>query len=353
MERARVAQLPKVVLHDHLDGGLRPETLLDLADAAGYDDLPGQDAAEVAAWMEQGTSGSLERYLEAFRHTVAVMQTPDAMARVAYEALEDLAADGVVYAELRFAPSLNTRDGMTLEEVLEAALDGMRRAERDHGIAWGLIVDALRHERQADPIARAAIRFFHAGVVGFDLAGPELGHPPDEHLAECRLVREAGLGLTLHAGEADGPQSIWRAFGRCHAQRIGHGVRIVEDTVVRNGEIVRLGGLARTLRDLRVPLELCPTSNVHTGVASSLATHPVGMLHRAGFTVTLNTDNRLISRVTMTDEYHHAVVDHGFGAADLEQVTVNALEAGFGDWDRRRALIRDVVRPAYAAVTSS
>lgn len=353
MERDRVASLPKAVLHDHLDGGLRVATLLEFAEATGYTALPTQDAEVLAAWMDQGESGSLERYLASFAHTVAVMQTPEAVARVSYEALEDLAADGVVYAEIRFAPSLNTAQGMRLDEVIEASLDGMRRAERDHGIAFGLIVDALRHEGGADAVARTAVRYVHDGVVGFDLAGPELGYPPDQHLAECRLVREAGLGLTLHAGEADGPQSIWRAYGRCHAQRIGHGVRIVEDTIVRDGEIVRLGSLARTLRDHRVPLEVCPTSNLHTGVVATLAEHPVGMLQRAGFNVTLNTDNRLMSRVSMTDEYLNAVAHHGFTIEDLEMVTINALEAGFGDWDQRRSLIEDVVRPAYAAVRAS
>jgi len=347
MDRGFLSSLPKAVLHDHLDGGLRISTILELADDHGYTGLPSHDPETLRRWFHRGGSGSLDAYLAAFTHTVAVMQTAEALSRIAYECLVDHAAERVKYAEIRFAPALHTRRGLRLEEVIEAVLDGMRRGRADTGVEFGVIIDALRQERDADPVARAAIHFFREGVVAFDLAGPELGHPPDAHLAECRLVREAGLGLTVHAGEGDGPQSIWRAYGRCHAQRIGHGVRIIEDTVVRNGEVVALGQLARTIRDHRVPLEVCPTSNLHTGVAATPAAHPLGALHRAGFVVTLNTDNGLMSDVTMTDEFAFAVDHHGFTIADLEQVTVAALDAGFGDWAVRRRIRDEVVRPAY------
>jgi len=348
MERSTLAALPKAVLHDHLDGGLRPATILDLADAAGYEGLPAGDERGLTTWFHQGDSGSLATYLAAFDQTVAVMQSAAALERVAYECLQDLAADGVVYAEIRFAPSLHIAAGLRREEVIEAVLEGIRRSAADHGVVCGVIVDALRHQTDSVEVARLAVRYADDGVVAFDLSGPELGYPPDAHLAACRLIREAGLGLTLHAGEADGPQSVWRAYGRCHAQRIGHGVRIVEDTVVRDGEIVALGGLARTIRDQRVPLEICPTSNLHTGVVAQAADHPLGALHRAGFTVTLNTDNRLMSGTSMTDEFLLAVTHQGFALADLETVTRNALEAGFGDRSRRLRLVDEVVRPAYS-----
>lgn len=353
MDRSVLSSLPKAVLHDHLDGGLRIDTLLELADAHGYDGLPATDPDELRKWFHQGESGSLEAYLQAFDHTVAVMQTPEALSRIAYECLSDHAAERVKYAEIRFAPALHTRRGLQLEAVIEAVLDGMRRGRRDTGVEYGVIIDALRQDRDSDAVARAAVRYLHDGVVAFDLSGPERGHPPDAHLAECRLVRESGLGLTIHAGEGDGPQSIWRAFGRCHAQRIGHGVRIVEDTVVRGEDIVAYGELARTIRDYRVPLEVCVTSNIHTGIAATPAAHPLGALHRAGFVVTLNTDNRLMSDVTMTDEFAIAVEHHRFTVRDLEQVTVAALDAGFGDWTVRRRIRDEVVRPAYAAVTGS
>ncbi len=352
MESAVLASLPKAVLHDHLDGGLRISTLLELADATGYTELASDAPATLRDWFHQGESGSLERYLEAFDHTIAVMQTPEALSRIAYECMEDLAADGVVYAEIRFGPALHTIRGLGLEAVIEAVADGMQRGHRDTGVEYGLIIDALRQHRDADPVVRAAASMMHEGVVGFGLSGPEKGFPPDTHLAECRFAREAGLGLTLHAGEGDGPQSIWRAYGRCHAQRIGHGVRIIEDTVVRNGEIVALGDLARTIRDHRVPLEMCPTSNLHSGIVERPEEHPLGALTRGGFTVTLNTDNRLMSDVTMTDEFRFAVDHHGFGAAEMEAVTINALNAGFASWPVRQRLIEDVVRPAYAALLS-
>jgi adenosine deaminase len=352
MDRSAVSSLPKVVLHDHLDGGLRPATILDIADDVGYAGLPAGDEPGLADWFHQGDSGSLATYLAAFDQTVAVMQTTGALERIAYECLQDLAGDGVVYAEVRFAPSLHIAGGLRREAVIEAVLEGMRRSAGDHGIVFGVIVDALRHQTDSAEVAGLAVRYADQGVVAFDLSGPELGHPADAHLPACRLVREAGLGLTLHAGEADGPKSIWRAYGRCHAHRIGHGVRIVEDTVVEDGEIVAVGALARTIRDQQVPLEICPTSNLHTGFVDRAVDHPVGALHRAGFTVTLNTDNRLMSGTSMTDEFLLAVTEQGFGIDDLETVTRNALEAGFGDRRERARLADEVIRPAYAVSRS-
>lgn len=333
--------LPKAVLHEHLDGGLRVGTILELADAHGYRGLPAADEAGLADWFDQGRSGSLERYLEAFVHTVGVMQTAEAIERVAFEAVEDLAADGCVYAEIRFAPSLCTRQGLTLEDVIEAALNGFRRGEQATGMVTRYIADAMRHETDSEKIAAAAIAFRGQGLVGFDLAGPEAGFPPDDHIVACRMIREANLGLTLHAGEADGVDSIWRALQRCGAHRIGHGIHIVDDTVTEDGEIVELGPMASYVRDHQVPLEVCPTSNLHTAGWTPEA-HPVGMLHRAGFNVTISPDNRLMSRVSMSDEFRLLADHHGFGLGDFHAVTFRAIDAAFCDWDTKQRLLATV-----------
>ncbi len=338
--------LPKAELHNHLDGGLRVATVIELADAVGYEGLPTTDPAALANWFDQGDSGSLESYLASFDHTIAVMQTPAAIERVAYEAGEDLVADGVIYAEVRFAPVLNTRGGMRREEVLEAALTGLRRAMDTHDIVIGLIVDAMRNFTDSLMDARAAARFAGEGVVGFDLAGPELGFPADDHLAACRLARDYGLGLTIHAGEADGPASIHRAVAKCGAQRIGHGIRIMGDIGV-GADGPELGGVATLVRDRQIPLEICPRSNLHT-LGIKAAEHPLGKLDALGFNITLNTDNRLMSRVTLTDEFRFAVEHHGFDKADLHRVTTAALNAAFVDHATRQELL-ERVDAAYAS----
>ena len=345
--------LPKALLHDHLDGGVRVRTILELADAHGYRDLPAQDEDRLAAWFHQGRSGSLERYLDAFTHTVGVMQHADALHRVAYEAGIDLADDGVVYAEIRFGPSLHIRQGLGHEAAIEAVLDGFAAAQRERGILIYAIASALRHASDSEAVAEAAIPYLGRGLVGFDLAGPEAGYPADDHLAACRRARDAGLGLTIHAGEADSAQSIWRAVARCGAVRVGHGVRIVDETDFDGERISRLAPLAARIRDHRIPLEVSMTSNLHTSAFPSPEAHPLGALHRAGFTVTVNTDNRLMSGITLSDEFALASESFDFGPGDLGALTVNALEAGFGDWMKRRALIEDVVRPAYASLASN
>lgn len=336
-----VAALPKVVLHDHLDGGLRVSTVIELADAYGYTDLPTTDPEELAAWFDQGDSGSLEQYLAAFTHTISLMQYPEAIERVAFEAIEDHAAEGVVYAEVRCAPSLFTEQGLRTEEALEAILAGVSRGERETGTISRFIVDALRQNSDSEAVARAALVFRDQGVVAFDLAGPERGYPCDDHLAACRIIREANLGLTLHAGEGDGPDSIWRALQRCGAHRIGHGVRIIDDCSVADGEIVELGPLATYVRDHRVPLEVCPTSNLQT-IGWAPEEHPIGMLHRAGFTVTLATDNRLMSRTSMTNEFQLLVDHQGFTEADLHTVTARTVSAAFCDWETKQRVAEAV-----------
>ncbi len=345
--------LPKAVIHDHLDGGVRVETILELAEAQGYTGLPATDVAELADWFDQGRSGSLERYLEAFDHTVAVMSSEESIQRIAYETGMDLAADGVVYAEVRFGPSLHTIHGLTREAAIEAVLDGFAAAQRETGMVLYAIASALRQEADSEEVVRAAIPYLNRGLVGFDLAGPEAGFPADDHLAACRLAREAGLGLTIHAGEADSAASIWRAVARCGATRVGHGVRIADETDFDGNTITSLAPLARRIRDHRIPLEVSITSNLDTSAFPSVDEHPFGALYRSGFTVTINTDNRLMSRVSLSDEYELAATTFDLGASDLAEITVNALEAGFGDWPERRRLIDEVVRPAYASVASS
>lgn len=347
IDHETISALPKAVLHEHLDGGLRVATIIELADEMGYEGLPSTDEGLLSDWFHQGRAGTLERYLAAFEHTVGVMQDQESIRRVAYESVQDLARDGVVYAEIRFAPSLNTNRGLAVEAVLEAAYDGITKASSEEGVTVGLIVTAMRQETDSASIARAAVRLKDSGVVGFDLAGPESGYPANLHTEACRIASEGGLGVTIHAGEGHGPHSIWRAINACHANRIGHGVRVAEDTDFDGRSLTELGSFARSVRDHRIPLEVAITSNVHTGTYSDVAHHPFGELYRNGFNVSINTDNRLMSGVTLTNEYALATDAFGLGLGDLERITVNAVESGFGDYPTRRRIIDEVVRPAY------
>jgi adenosine deaminase len=341
------ARYPKVLLHEHLDGGLRIDTILELAEESAYAGLPSPDPVALAAWFDQGESGSLESYLESFRHTVGVMQTAAAIERVAHESVIDLAADGVVYAEIRFAPSLSTTGGLPRRRVVEAALSGLRRGERETGMETGLILAAMRNDTDSLEVARLAVEMEPLGVVGFDLAGPERGFPADDHLPACRYVREASMSLTIHAGEADGPDSIWRALQRCGAHRIGHGVHIVDDCLIEDGEIVTLGRLACYVRDHQVPLEVCVTSNLHTGTFDTPGDHPVGALHRAGFAVTLSTDNRLMSGTSLSDEFTLVAEHHEFTVRDLQQVTERAMMSAFCSLPTKERLLTEQIRPGY------
>jgi len=345
--------IPKALLHDHLDGGLRVATVIELADEAGYPDLPSTDEEELTEWFHQNESGTLELYLDSFRHTFGVMQTQDAIRRVAYEAGLDLASDGVVYGELRFGPSLHTFNGLSREDAIEAVLDGIDAASRETGIVLYAIASALRQDTDSEEVANAAVRFVGQGLVAFDLAGPEAGYPADDHEPACRLAVEHGLGLTIHAGEADGPDSMWRALSHCGAHRLGHGARIVDDAVVKNGELGDLGSLARRIRDHRVPLEVSITSNLHSGTFEPQIAHPFGALYHAGFNVSINTDNRLMSATTPSTEYRVAAEEFGLTATDLGEITANAIDAGFGDYPIRRRLIDEVVVPAYESVALS
>ena len=345
---------PKVLLHDHLDGGLRPATVIELAREDGYDALPTTDEAELARWFTQGAARQdLVLYLETFDHTVGVMQTKDALQRVAHECAEDLAADGVVYAEVRFAPEQHLLDGLTLDEVVAAVLEGFRQGTAGTALTTGVILTAMRHAAHSTEIAELAVRHRDAGVVGFDIAGSEAGNPPTRHLDAFQLVASESFHITIHAGEAFGLPSIWEAVQLCGAERLGHGVRIVDDIEVDDTGRATLGRLASFVRDRRVPLEMCPTSNVNTGVCDSIADHPIGMLARLRFRVTVNTDNRLMSGVSLTSELAALVDAFGYGWDEIEWLTLNAMKSSFWPFDQRLRIINQQIKPAYAQLRAS
>ena len=357
----QVARAPKVLLHDHLDGGLRPQTVAELAGDVGHE-LPASDAHSLGAWFRASAdSGSLERYLETFEHTVAVMQTPEALARVARECALDLAADGVVYAEVRYAPEQHLDAGLTLDEVVTAVEEGFRAGEAEAAAAGrtirvGTLLTAMRHAARSLEIAQLTVRHREGGVVGFDIAGAEAGFPPSRHLDAFEYLHRENFPFTIHAGEAFGLPSIWEAVQVCGADRLGHGVRIVDD-VERTGGLhpsgaprVHLGRLAAWVRDKRIPLEMCPSSNVQTGAARSVADHAITLLKDLRFRVTVNTDNRLMSGTSMTREMQLLSDEAGWTLDDFRWVTVNALKSAFIPFDERLALIEEVVKPGYAAL---
>lgn len=354
----QIERAPKVLLHDHLDGGLRPSTVVELAEQVGYRQLPTVDHSGIDQWFAGAMeAGSLEEYLERFTHTVGVLQTPEALHRVAAECVEDLAADGVVYAEVRYAPELSTQGGMDPHEVVEAVLDGFRAGVKNvaatgRRIRVGLLLCAMRQESRSREIAELAVRYRDSGVVGFDIAGPEAGHPPTESLDAFEYLRRQNFHFTIHAGEGFGLPSIWEAVQYCGAARLGHGVRVVDDITFDEQGSPRLGQLAAFVRDRRIPLEMCPRSNVHTGTVSSLREHPITLLRRLHFRVTVNTDNRLMSQTSMSREFQDLVNHFEYTLDDVEWFTVNAMKSSFLPFDQRLALINEVIKPGYAALRS-
>jgi adenosine deaminase len=351
IEQIRV--MPKVLLHDHLDGGLRPGTVIDLAEDVGYADLPTHDPDELTQVLTAGAHrGHLNLYLDAFRHTVGVMQTRHALYRVAREAAEDLADDGIVYAEVRFAPELHTELGLTLDEVVHAVLDGFRDGSEDGRITIRALLTAMRTAARSQEIAELAVRHRDNGVVGFDIAGAEAGWPPSRHLDAFQYVHRENFHVTIHAGEGFGLPSIWEAVQYCGAERLGHGVRLAEDIKVSKDGTVTLGRLASYIRDRRIPLEMCPTSNVQTGAAESIETHPLRLLRQLQFRVTVNTDNRLMSQVTLTDEFALLVREFGYDWPDLQWLTINAMKSAFAPFGERITLINSVLKPRFARYDS-
>ena len=349
-----IVQLPKVLLHDHLDGGVRPQTVAQLAQEVGYDGLPTSDPDRLAQWFrENADSGSLVRYLETFAHTVGVMQTVDSLRRVAREAVEDLAADGVVYAEIRYAPEQHLEQGLSLDDVVQAVNAGLREGESlaaEHGrtIRARALLTAMRHAAKSTEIAELAVRYRDEEVAGFDIAGAEAGNPPTRHLDAFEYLRRENAHFTIHAGEAFGLPSIWEAIQWCGAERLGHGIRIVDDIEGLGTSRARLGRLASYVRDRRIPLELCPSSNVQTGAATSVAAHPITQLRDLRFRITVNTDNRLMSDTSMSREMSLLVQDAGWDVEDLRWVTINAMKSAFLPFEERLAIIEEQIKPGYA-----
>jgi adenosine deaminase len=354
LEVETIREAPKALLHDHLDGGLRPATVLELATEVGYGELQTSDPGELARWFTRGADRkSLELYLEGFRHTVALLQTRDALERVAAECAEDLAADNVVYAEVRYAPELSTEGGLTLDEVVTAILAGFREGEhrarlQGRPIVVKLLVSAMRQAARSVEAAELAVRHRDEGVVGFDIAGPEAGFPPTRHLDAFQLIQRENFHVTIHAGESFGLPSIWEALQWCGAERLGHGTRIVDDITVHADGSVELGRLAAFVRDRRVPLEMCPTCNVQTGAAASIEEHPIDLLRRLRYRVTVNTDNRLMSDVTLSSEFQVVADTFGIGLDEMEWLTTNAMKSAFAPFDERLEIIKETIKPGYA-----
>ena len=325
LDRELLRLLPKAELHCHLDGSLRPATMLELGHEHGKP-MPATDAESLRAFMRVDDARHLEDYLERFAITLSVMQTESALERVAFELAEDAAADGVHYIEVRYAPVLNTREGLTLEQAVEAPLRGLARAERQHGIVGRVIVCSLRHMplSTSQELAELAVAYRHHGVVGFDLAGGEFGNPARAHASAFEYARSHDLACTCHAGEGDDAGSVREAIHVCGAHRIGHATRLIEDT-----------SLTDYCNDRRIPLEICLTSNVQTRAARSYATHPFREYFDRGLNVVLNTDNRLMSGTTLTDEYVHAAQSLEFTFDELAEVALNGFESAFLPYPER------------------
>ncbi|MVA76414.1 adenosine deaminase [Auraticoccus sp. F435] len=347
-----IRALPKVALHDHLDGGLRPQTVLELAAEAGHE-LPAQDAEALGDWFyEAADSGSLVRYLETFDHTVAVMQTADALRRVAREFVLDQAADGVVYAEARWAPEQHLRQGLSPEQAVRAVADGLAEGEAEvaaqgRTVVARQIVTGMRHADRSAEIARLAVAH-RDSVCGYDIAGAEDGFPPSRHLEAFDVLKRASARWTVHAGEAAGLDSLWEAVHLAGAQRLGHGVRIVEDVTLAEDGTRHLGPLAAFVRDTGIPLEVCPSSNLQTGIASTIEEHPVGLLVDLGFAVTVSCDNRLMSRTTLSRELALCCEAFDWDLEQLEVLQLTALDHAFLPLPDRARLLEQVVLPGFA-----
>ena len=344
-----INSLPKVLLHDHLDGGLRPKTIIELAEKQKYSDLPSTDLAELTNWFHSAAdSKNLVEYLKGFQHTCGVMQTKDALERVAYEMLEDMKNDGVCYVETRFAPVFHTTKGLHMDEVVKAVLKGLERGKKDFGVGYGLILCGMRNMKNTLEIAELAVNFREHGVVGFDLAGEEGGYPPKKHVDAFHYIQRENFNITVHAGEAFGKESIWQAIQWCGAHRIGHATHLLEDIILNeDGEVVGFGDLAQYILDKRIPLEICLLSNLHTGAVDKLENHPFGILFKEKFRVTLNTDDRLMSNTSMTNEFLLAIKYFGLKLDDLEKITINSMKSAFIHYEERLKYIYNIIKPGY------
>ncbi len=316
LDKDLLVSLPKVLLHEHLDGVLRPQSITDLARDVKYTGLPTNDPDALSQWFFRGANqGSLAKYLEGFAHTIAVMQTEEALQRVAYEQAEDLSRDGVVYFETRFAPVFHTQKGLTHQQIVSAVLKGLERGRKDFGIASGLIICAMRNMNTSLEMAELAVDFRARGVVGFDLAGEEGGYPAKKHVDAFHYIQRENFNITIHAGEGYGKESIWQAIQYCGAHRIGHGTRLIDDIAVVDGKAVKLGDL-----------------------------------YQEKFRVTLNTDNRLMSRTTMSQEFEAAAETFGLSLDDFERITINAMKSSFLPYKERIHFIYSAIKPGYARI---
>lgn len=347
-----IREVPKVLLHDHLDGGLRPETIIDLAIKQNYKKLPTNNPAELADWFHRGANkGNLVEYLQGFEHTCALMQTKESLERVAYEMMEDMHNDGICYVETRFAPILHLEKGLHYDDVVSAVLEGLEKGKKDFGVGYGLILCGMRNMKKSLEIAELAVNYRNKGVVGFDLAGEEGGYPPKDHLDAFQFIQRENFNITIHAGEAFGKESIWQAIQFCGAHRIGHATRLLEDVIIdKNGEVVALGELAQYVLDKRLPLEICLLSNVHTGAVDLLENHPFSIFYKKKFRVFLNTDDRLMSDTTLTKEYLIATQLFGISLDDIEKLNINAMKSSFLTYEERLKYIYNIIKPGYQKV---
>lgn len=350
--REIIKKLPKVELHDHLDGGLRPQTVIDLAKK--YDvALPCNEVDALQSWFDEGCRlKSLSLYLKTFAVTNAVMQTEEALKRVAYEAVLDWKEHNVVYGEIRFAPVLHLQNGLTMDQVVQAVLSGLDQGRRDTGVHYGLILCAMRGQSAnlSLEIAHLAVAYRNRGVVGFDIAGDESGNPPKAHLDAFQYIRNKNFNITIHAGEAFGLDSIWQAIQVCGAHRIGHGTRLVDDMSLDGSRIEKMGDLAHFIEDKRIPLEMCLSSNVGTGAAQSFSTHPFPIFFRNHFRVCLCTDNRLMSNTNLTKEMEIAVDNYGLSLKDLEKLSVNAMKSAFVHQEEKLSIIYETIKKQCADI---
>jgi adenosine deaminase len=347
-----IRSVPKVLLHDHLDGGLRAQTVIELAKDIGYKKLPTTDAGELAEWFHRGAyKGNLVEFLQGFEHTCAVMQTKEALERVAYEMMEDMHLDGVCYVESRFAPVFHTDRGLYNEDVVNSVLAGLEKGKKDFGVGFGLILCGMRNMKNTLEIAELAVNFRKKGVVGFDLAGEEGGYPPKKHIEAFQFIQRANFNITIHAGEAFGKESIWQAIQWCGAHRIGHATHLKEDFVLdSDGNIAGFGDLAQYILDKRIPLEICLLSNVHTGAVDRIENHPFGILFKEKFRVTLNTDDRLMSNTTLTKEFLVAIEHFGITLDDVEKITINSMKSAFNSHRDRLHYIYNIIKPGYQKI---
>jgi len=347
-----VREVPKVLLHDHLDGGLRTETIIELAENQNYKKLPTNDPKELAEWFHRGANkGNLVEYLQGFEHTCALMQDKDSLERIAYEMMEDMKNDGICYVETRFAPILHLEKGLHYDDVINAVLNGLEKGKKDFGVQFGLILCGMRNMKTSLEIAELAVDYRNKGVVGFDLAGEEGGYPPKDHLDAFQFIQRENFNITIHAGEAFGKESIWQAIQFCGAHRIGHATRLAEEVVLdKNGDVVSLGDLAQYVLDKRLPLEICLLSNVHTGAIDKLENHPFGIFYNKKFRVFLNTDDRLMSDTTLTKEYLTATKVFGISLEDIERLNINAMKSAFIPYQERIKIIYDIIKPGYQKI---